>query len=166
MEKLSFNKLLVKTAFSCMASDGDIDPKELEVLSNLFAKLDDVNTSEECNKLIEELNKNGRHFFKQFYNELETSNLSDSEQLQIIDFAKQTIEADEKIEYSEVKFFKTIRHRLSISDEKIIEVFSDIEFWLIEDIDTGMDILKITDSYLDSFEVKQFELISDEHELD
>jgi uncharacterized tellurite resistance protein B-like protein len=159
MDKLSFNKLLVKTAFSCMASDGDIDPKELEVLSSLFEKLENINTTAECNKLIEELNSNARSFFKTFYKELETSDLTVEHQLEIINYAKQTIEADEKVEYSEVKFFKTIRHRLNISDEKILEVYPDIEFWLIEDIDTGNDLSKITDSYLDAFEIKQFEFV-------
>jgi uncharacterized tellurite resistance protein B-like protein len=143
-----------------MASDGDIDPKELEVLSVLFEKLENIDTKAECNNLIEELNSNARSFFKTFYKELETSVLSIEHQLEIINFAKKTIEADEKVEYSEVKFFKTIRHRLSISDEKILEVYPDLEFWLIEDIDTGNDLNKITDSYLNTFEIKQFKLVN------
>jgi hypothetical protein len=38
------------------------------------------------------------------------STLTEQEELTLIDFAIQTIKADEQIEYSEIKFFKNIRH--------------------------------------------------------
>ena len=35
MEALQFNKLLLKTAFSCMACDGDIDDSEIKLIKDL-----------------------------------------------------------------------------------------------------------------------------------
>jgi hypothetical protein len=62
---------------------------------------------------------------------LEKSTLTEQEELTLIDFAIQTIKADEQIEYSEIKFFKNIRHRLKISDNNILAVFPDIEQFLV-----------------------------------
>ena len=91
---------------------------------------------------------------------LEKSSLSEKEELTLIDFAIQTIKADEQIEYAEIKFFKNIRHRLKISDENILAVFPDIEQFLEEDIMTKSFLDKITNQYLQSAEIPQFELLS------
>ena len=78
----------------------------------------------------------------------------------LIDFAIQTIKADEQIEYSEIKFFKNIRHRLKISDENILAELPDIEQFLEEDINTESFLDKITSQYLEALDFQQFELIS------
>lgn len=57
----------------------------------------------------------------------------------IIDLAIQTIYADSKIEYSEVKFFKKIRNRLSLNDEQILTKYPDIEDFLLPDINVIED---------------------------
>ena len=91
---------------------------------------------------------------------LSRSNLTEKEELTLMDFAIQTIKADEEIEYSEIKFFKNIRHRLKISDENILAVYPDIEQFLEEDIVTESSIEKITKQYLETAKLPQFELIS------
>ncbi len=68
--------------------------------------------------------------------------------------------ADDQIEYSEIKFFKVIRHNLKISDEKILEVYPDIEQFLEEDIITESYLEKISKQYLEMAELTQFELIT------
>ena len=88
------------------------------------------------------------------------STLTENEELILIDFAIQTIKADEQIEYSEIKFFKNIRHRLKVSDENILAVFPDIEQFLEEDIVTESFLDKITSQYLEAAELPQFELIT------
>lgn len=60
-------------------------------------------------------------------------------QLEIVDFALQTIFADNRIEYSEVKFFKKIRSRLSITDEEILASHPDVEDFLLPDINVAED---------------------------
>ena len=78
----------------------------------------------------------------------------------LIDIAIKTIKADDNIQYSEIKFFKNIRLRLKISDENILTVFPDIEQFLENDIITESYLEKITNQYLDSAELPQFELIN------
>jgi hypothetical protein len=91
---------------------------------------------------------------------LKNANLSEKEELELIDFAVKTINADELVEYSEIKFFKVIRHSLKISDEKILEVYPEIESWLEEDIITDLFLTKITNQYLDIVELPEFETIT------
>ena len=63
--------------------------------------------------------------------------------------------------YAEIKFFKNIRHRLEkLSDENILAVFPEIEQFLEEDIMTKSFLDKITNQYVQSADLPQFELIS------
>ena len=77
----------------------------------------------------------------------------------MIDFAIQTIKADEQIEYSEIKFFKNIRRRLKVSNEIILENYNDIELFLEEDIITDSYFDKLTKQYLEEIELPPFNLI-------
>lgn len=162
METISFDKLLLKTAFCCMASDGNIDKREIALIKSMCEKsplFKDYNFQEEINILVNKINTRGKEFIKYYFELLKETNLTEQEELTLIDFAIQTIKADEQIEYSEIKFFKNIRHRLVISDEKILASYPDIEMFLEEDIATESLLDNITSQYLDSANLPQFELI-------
>lgn len=163
METITFDKLLLRTAFCCMAADGDIDKREIEAIKSMCEKsplLRDINFDEEINQLVNGINSEGTAFIQQYFKLLKSTSLSEQEELTLIDFALQTIYADEQVLYSEIKFFKNIRHRLKISDEKILERFPDIEQYLEEDIVTESFLDKITSQYLDLIELPKFDLIS------
>jgi len=160
MEKESFDHLLLKTAFCCMASDGHLDSREITLIksicekSNLSAR---VNLNEEINILVAGINANGKIFIQQYLQFLNESELSDEEQLSLIGLAVQTIHADEQVQYSEIKFFKNIRHRLKISDDVILTRFPDIDNFLREDIRNQGLLDRITSSYFDTMELPKFE---------
>lgn len=163
MDTISFDKLLLKSAFCCMASDGHIDNREIALIKSMCEKsplFKDFNFQEEINSLVSKINTRGIEFISYYFGLLGKSTLTEQEELTLIDFAIQTIKADEQIEYSEIKFFKNIRHRLKISDENILAVFPDIEQFLEEDIVTESFLDKITNQYLEAAELPQFELIS------
>lgn len=163
METISFDKLLLKTAFCCMASDGNIDKREIALIKSMCEKstlFKDFNFLEEINSLVSKINTRGKEFISYYFDLLGKSNLSEKEELTLIDFAIQTIKADEKIEYSEIKFFKNIRHRLKIDDENILAVFPEIEQYLEEDIITESFLDRIKKQYLEIAELPKFELIS------
>ena len=67
------------------------------------------------NAYIVEINREGTAFLKKYLDELSQAALSDDEQLTIVNLAIQTIESDQRIEYTEIKFFKKIRARLPLS---------------------------------------------------
>lgn len=163
MEKISFDKLLLKTAFCCMASDGKIDNREITLIKSMCENsslFKDFNFQEEINSLVNKINTGGKEFISYYFDLLEKSTLNEQEELILIDFAIQTIKADEQIEYSEIKFFKNIRHRLKISDENILAELPDIEQFLEEDINAESFLDKITSQYLEALDFQQFELIS------
>lgn len=163
METITFDKILLQTAFCCMTSDGNIDNREVALIKSMCEKselFENFNFQEEINYLVTKLNTNGKTFIQNYFDLLKETSLSEQEELTLIDFSIQTINADEKVEYPEIKFFKNIRHRLKISDEKILESFPDIESWLEEDIITDDFLAKITSQYFETTELPQFELIS------
>lgn len=162
METISFDKLLLKTAFCCMASDGNIDKREITIIKSMCEKsslFKNMNFQDEINVLVSKINSRGKEFISYYFELLKNAELSEQQELSLIDFAVNTIKADDMIEYSEIKFFKVIRHNLKISDEKIISAYPEIESWLEQDIITDSYLEKITKQYLDTSELPQFEFI-------
>ncbi len=163
METITFDKLLLKTAFCCMAADGNIDKREVELIKTMCTQstlFKDFDFLTEINFLLKKINERGTGFIQDYFDLLNNSDLKEEEELILIDFAIQTINADEQIEYSEIKFFKNIRHRLNISDENILTVFPDIELFLEEDIITESLLDKITNQYLETAQLPHFDLIT------
>jgi hypothetical protein len=163
MDTITFDKLLLKTAFCCMAADGKIDSREISIIKSLCEKspfFTNFNFQEEINLLVNEINNGGKAFIRNYLDLLKEEKLTEEEALTLIDFAIKTIKADEQIEYSEIKFFKNIRHRLNVSDDKILARFPDIEQYLEDDIITDDYIDKITSQFFEISELPQFDLIS------
>jgi hypothetical protein len=163
MDTITFDKLLLKTAFCCMASDGKIVPSEILIIKSLCEKsplFANFNYQEEINLLVGNINTGGKIFIQYYFDLLREAQLTEKEELSLIDFAIQTINADEQIEYSEIKFFKNIRHRLNVSDEKILDHFPGIEQYLEDDIITDGFLDKITSQFFELSEFPQFDLIS------
>ncbi len=139
---MTTKELYLKTVFSCIACDGDIAPEEVELVGKMTAEdkiFHGVDVKPLLDKWIAEINDNGTLFLRTYLNELSEAELSDEEQLMVVDLAIKAIEADNKIEYSEVKFFKKIRSRLSISDEVILKEQPDKEDFLLPDINVAED---------------------------
>lgn len=140
---MNTNELYLKTIFCCMACDGDIAKEEVELVNEITSKqelFNNIDVEAKINEYIVSINAKGVLFLKQYLKELEVQELSTEEQMTIVDFAIQTIYADRKIEYSEVKFFKKIRSRLSLNDEQILTKHPDIEDFLLPDINDIDDI--------------------------
>lgn len=131
-------ELYLKTMFCCMACDGDIAEEEVGLLKEtamqtpLFEGMEVENI---LNGYISAINKSGSLFLRKYLRELAEANLTEEEELQIVELSINMIEADNRIEYSEVKFFKKIRSRLSVSDEQILSRHPGKEDFLLPDID-------------------------------
>jgi uncharacterized tellurite resistance protein B-like protein len=145
MDTIKYKELLLQTALVTMASDGNIAESEIVKLKEIFGQIENfkyVNLDTEISKFITTLNERGNDCFQNFYKQLETLELSETEQLEIIDVAIQMIKADNVIEYAEVKFFKALRYHLKIKDEKVIEklkdVHDDISLFLGQDIESSI----------------------------
>jgi hypothetical protein len=163
MESITFDKLLLNTAFFCMASDGHIDTREILLIKSMCESnplLIGIRFQDEINRLVNEINAQGKEFVRYYFDLLSKTVFTEQEELTLIDIAIKTIKADEQIEYSEIKFFKNIRLRLKISNEAILKTFPDIEMFLEEDIATEPFLDKIAAQYLDEIEIPRFELLA------
>lgn len=164
METLHFNKLLLKTAFSCMACDGDIDKREVKLIKQLQKEhktFGEIDINAELDTLLLAINKDGHQFLKGYFNELSTTELTEANELKLIEVAIDTIKADEKVEYSEIKFFKVIRSKLKIDNEPILEKHPDFEDYLEQDIITDSYLSRLQDDFFDTHISNEFELISE-----
>ena len=162
METTDFDKILIRSAFCCMATDGEIDKKEIRSLKKLCEQsslMNDFNFLEEINLLVEEINSKGKQFIISHMNLLSSCNLSEQEELEILNFCYHTIMADDEIHYSEIKFFKNIRHRLKLSDDKILSKYPHLEEFIAKDIVTETFLDRLTNQYIDSIEIPKFQSI-------
>lgn len=162
MEKITFDQLLLKTAFCCMAADGNIDEREISRIMELCSGsqlLSNLNVKEEINLLVGKINSGGKSFIQYYFDLLNQTSLNEQEELTLINFAIQTINADEQVEYSEIKFFKNIRHRLNVSNESILIHFPEVEQYLEDDIISDSYLDKIATQYFEISELPQFDLV-------
>lgn len=141
--EITNNELYLRTAFACMACDGDIAVEEIALVkkmaeqSDLFSSIDVEN---KLNEYVNQINKQGRSFLSTYLSDLANVGLTEKEEFEIVRIAIQTIEADNRIEYSEISFFKKIRQRLNLSDETILSEFPDKEDYLLPDIKMPEDM--------------------------
>lgn len=161
---MELNELLLKTAFACMSCDGEIAAEEVDVLKQMAQDkhlFGDIDINKELDRLVQEININGKNFLKQYLLSLSELTLTEDEELKIADVAVQTIRSDNKIEYSEIKFFKVIRSNLkNVSDNKLLETIEGIdENYLAQDIKT--DYLHLYEDYFDNIELPKFNILND-----
>lgn len=151
----NFNKLLLRTAFSCMACDGEIAPEEVALIKTMSREkslFGDVDIEVELRKMLGELNSKGKLFLKQYLNNIAELEMSKEQELSILQVAVDTILSDSKIEYSEIKFFKIIRSNMKVvSDAEILEGVRGIDESFIEK-DINVSYISLENSYFNNIE--------------
>lgn len=134
---MEVKELYLKTLFCCSACDGEIAPEEMSLVKQISENdraFDGVDVEGVLNQYVEQINNKGRAFLQEYLREVADTNLSDSESLKLIELAVKMIEADQQVLYSEVKFFKTIRSNLRISDSEILKALPEVEDYLLPDV--------------------------------
>ncbi len=137
-----------------MACDGDIDPNEVKLIRDLGTNtgtFGDRNIDEPLERMLDEINEIGGQFLGNYFTELSQVNLTEAEELKLIKVSIDTINADDKVEYSEIKFFKIVRDKLNIDNETILAEIPEIEEYLEQDIISPSYIAKLTTDYLGAY---------------
>jgi len=116
---MEINELYLKTAFCCMACDGDIAPEEVEKIKEL-PQFKEMDVQQLLSNYLSQLKVEGNVFLKKYLDEVKMASLTEDEECELANIAIQTIEVDKSVEYNEVAFFKKIRKRLNASDEKLL----------------------------------------------
>ena len=120
-----------------MACDGDIAADEIDLLRVFFKENEswkDYDVQSILNRYIIEINERGVGFLADYLQDVAEADLDEESALKIVDIAIRMIEADNRVEYSEVKFFKRIRQKLTVSDEKLIASFPNKDDFFLPDI--------------------------------
>lgn len=155
---MTLAELYLKTIFSCVACNGEIAPEEIQMIRDM-SQVEDLFQGLEVEKIINgwiaDINEIGAAFFQRFLKEIDTVAMSDGEQLTMVTFAFKTIEADNVIEYAEIKFFKKIRKHLSISDDYILATHPDKEIFLLQDFNEPEDLTWDTNTHFDLINIEQ-----------
>ena len=161
MENKDFNKLLLLTAFSCMACDGEIAGEELSLIKELDAKeklFGDIDVNLELNKLKEQVDKEGNMFLKRYIDELGKVELTDVQELTLLKVAYLTILADNKVEYNEVKFFKIIRSNMKkLDDDTILNKIEGIEDYFVQS-DIKEENKQLYDAYFTNIDISHLNI--------
>ena len=156
------NELLLRTAFACMSCDGDIASEEVDLIKQMSKEkqlFGEIDIDKELDELVKEINLKGKGFLKQYLVNLAEESLTEEQEVKVADVAVQTIRADNRIEYSEIKFFKVLRSNLkNVSDETLLERIDGIdENYLAQDIQA--DYLQMYDDYINTIELPKFEIL-------
>jgi uncharacterized tellurite resistance protein B-like protein len=156
------NELLLRTAFACMSCDGDIASEEVALIKQISKEkkvFGEIDIDKKLDELVKEINQKGKGFLKQYLICLADESLTEEQEIKVIDVAVQTIRADNRIEYSEIKFFKVLRSNLKIvSDETLLEKIEGIdENYLDQDIQS--DYLQMYDDYFNSIDLPKFDVL-------
>lgn len=120
-----------------MTSDGNIDNREIKIIENLCAEnssFQDIPVRQTIQILLEKAKIDSGSFIRNYLKSLENIELSSEQERILVDFALNTILADNEIEYSEIKFFKKITRALQLNKQEIIKRFPDFEMYLEDDI--------------------------------
>jgi len=78
------------------------------------------------------IKQNGKKAINEYLNELNQLNLNEKQELLLIEVLIRTIESDNKIEDSEMKFLQMVKSKLEILEETIITQFPKQMKYLID----------------------------------
>jgi uncharacterized tellurite resistance protein B-like protein len=135
MKTEAFQNLLLKSAISVMACDGSIDDSEIAEIRNMaeneiyFMGFD---FEESFDKNLNYIKQNGKKAINEYLDELSDHDLNSKQELLLIEVLIRTIESDNKIEDSEIKFLQMVKSKLSVSEETIITQFPQQMKYLID----------------------------------
>ncbi|RJE72148.1 hypothetical protein BGP76_08290 [Reichenbachiella sp. MSK19-1] len=160
----NFPSIAFKTAFSFMTCDGHIDANEIALIRKIARESElfgNINVDEELEFLIEVINSMGMGFLKDYFKVLKNATLTQDQELVLIKVAMDTLNADAKVDYNEVKFFRIFRTMLTVSDEQIKEKVQSISDEFLEtDIFSKAYLDQLFDDYFEHASIPVFSKMS------
>ncbi len=158
-----FNKIRLQTAFSFMTCDGDIDQKEVASIRKMSDErklFGDIDLDTELDFLVEIINQKGKGFLKDFFKVIKNAKLTVDKEIQLVDIAVNTLIADGRLDYNEMKFFRIFRTLLQATDEEMLmKVPALPDEFLESDIFTNNYMETLFDDYFENMELPQFDKI-------
>lgn len=126
MKTTDFKAFLFKSAITAMACDGHIVDEEINEIRNIVANeiyFMGYDFEEPLKKNIEYIKVNGKNAINQYLQEIVSSNLSEHQEVLLIEVLLRIIQADAKIEDSELQFLQMAKAKLKIDEQTLIVKF-------------------------------------------
>ncbi len=160
-----FEKIQLQTAFSFMTCDGNIDPMEVSLIkrmANEMGMFGNVDIDTELDYLVQVINEIGSEYLKDYFKVIKNANLKPAQEIELVDIAFKTLNADQRLDYNEIRFFRIFRTLLHVSDEELERSLPSLPDEFLEtDIFTNSYIKSLFDDYFENVEMPTFEKIGD-----
>ena len=135
MKNIDFKPFLFKSAVMAMACDGDIAEEEITEIKNIVANeiyFMDYDFEEPLKSNIENIKVNGKNAINQYLLEIVTNDLTGHQEILLIEVILRMIQADTKVEDSELKFLQIVKSKLKTDEETLIVKFPHQIDYLID----------------------------------
>lgn len=126
MKNTDFKPFLFKSAVMAMACDGDIAEAEISEIRNIVANeiyFMGYDFEEPLKSNTENIKANGKNAINQYLQEIVTSDLSDHQEILLIEVLLRMILADGKVDESELKFLQMAKSKLKTDEQTLIMKF-------------------------------------------
>lgn len=149
MEKHDFDLLLLRTVFACMACDQKIDDQEIShIQDRMHARMGPAfDLRGAIVDLKKELDAKGYGFFQDLFTRFSVAGLDKDMELQILRAAIDMVEANDEVEYAEIKFVKSVRSQLHLTDEDILLANAAYAEYLKPDVASNLTKQQLLDQF-------------------
>lgn len=130
-----FQKFLFRSAVCLMAVDSNVSDSEIQELSNIVkttAYFFDFEFDEALRNNISEIRDKGKKAIEKYIEDLTTSELTEKQELILVEVLIRMIEADNIVDASKLKFFHLVKSNLKTPVEILITKFPRQVEYLID----------------------------------
>ena len=142
MKNQLFKEFLFQSAVMAMACDGDIATSEIEELKKIVANeiyFMGYDFEEPLKVYIENIKANGKIAINDYLQSIESLELSENQEVLLIEVLLRIIEADSDIQISEIKFLQMAKAKLKLDEETLIMKFPNHIDLLLDIQNYGLD---------------------------
>lgn len=126
MRNSEFKDFLFKSAVIAMACDGNIAEEEINEIKNIVANeiyFMGYEFEEPLQKNVEEIKINGKNAVNQFLQEITNNDLTEIQELLLVEVLLKIIQADAKVEENELRFLHLTKSKLKTDEQTFIIKF-------------------------------------------
>ena len=126
MKNTDFKSFLFKSAIMAMACDGDIADEKLNEIKQIVANeiyFMGYDFEEPLKSNIEYIKLNGKNAINQYLQEIATNELNENQEILLVEVLLKMIQADAKVEESELKFLQMAKSKLKTDEQTLIVKF-------------------------------------------
>jgi hypothetical protein len=131
METPEFKRFLFRTAMYVKANDGRIYEdrvREIQSYAKIASYFKDIETEKLLKEITQDLQENKELAIENYLRELGEANLTLIQELLILEIIMRIIHASDLPDPHEVEFLQSVRTRLKVYNEIILERFGEIDY--------------------------------------